>query len=168
MKIDSRKFNFSFFLSNKVKVNNLEEAAKKNGGATLNFETGELYSNIPGNEFIELKKDRELNTISLFIPDTYNINESAGKEKLKKIVSTVIQKVYKRYESVPTMEKGLGSWYSEELQQVVYDNLIIASVHIEDVSEEDIKFFIKLAGFIKKEMRQEAVSITINEALALI
>lgn len=106
--------------------------------------------------------------IHLFIPDTYNINEVAGKEKLKKVISTVIQKIYKKYEMVPTLEKGLGSWYSEELQQVVYDNLIIASVHLEDVSEDDIKFFIKLARFIKKEMRQEAVSITINEALALI
>jgi len=38
-KIDSKKFNFSFFLSNKVKVNNLEEAAKQHGGATLNFDT---------------------------------------------------------------------------------------------------------------------------------
>ena len=78
MKINSKLFNFDFFLSNKVKVADLNEAAKQNGGATLNMETGELYSNVEGNEFIQLKKDRELNTLSLFIPDTYNINNPAG------------------------------------------------------------------------------------------
>lgn len=167
-KINSKMFYFSFFLSGRVEVNDLTQAAKKHGGATYNAETKEMYSNVAGNEFIELKKERELNTLSIFIPDTVDVNQHASKEHVKKVVSTVFQRIMKKYGDIPTVEHGLGSWYSNELHQVIFDNLIITSVHIEDVTESDVKFFISLAKYIKKEMRQEAVSININDALALV
>ena len=167
MKINTSKYGFNFFLSGKVPVTNLEHAAKQFGGATHNFDTDEMYSNVPGNQFIELKPGKELNTLSVFIPSTDGVYEQADKEKVKKVVSTVIQRVYRRYESVPTVEKGLGSYQADD-GGIAYDSLVIASVHLENVSESDIRFFVKIGQYIKKELHQESVSIAINTALALI
>ena len=167
MKINTSKYGFNFFLSGKVKVSNLEEAAKQHGGATQNFDTDEMYSNIPDNQFIELKNGKELNTLSVFIPSTDGTYAAADRKKVKKVVSAVIQRVYRKYEAVPTIEKGLGSYQADD-GGIAYDNLIIASVHIEDVSESDIKFFVSLGKYIKRELHQESVSIGINTALALI
>jgi hypothetical protein len=167
MKINTSKYGFNFFLSGKKQVTNLEAAAKEYGGATLNLDTDEMYSNVPGNQFIELKKDWELNTLSVFIPSTDGVYEQADKEKIKKVVSVVIGRVYRKYESVPTIEKGLGSYQADD-GGIAYDNLIIASVHLEKVEDSDIKFFVKLGQYIKKEMKQESVSLCINDALALI
>lgn len=171
MKFDSRKFNFNFFLSDKVKVNDLDQAARQYGGATHNKDTGEMYSNVPGSEFIDIKDGPELNTLSVYIPDTMSINEAISKEVHKEIVYEIVHRIYKQYGFkgiTPYFEKGLGSWYSEELQEVVYDNLIIASVHLEHVTQADIKFFISLARFIKRKMKQEAVTVVINTAMGLI
>jgi hypothetical protein len=167
MKINTSKYGFSFFLSGKTQVKNLDEAAKQYGGATLNIDTEEMYSNVPGGEFIQLRKAPELNTLSVFIPSTDGTYAAADREKVKKVVSTVIQKVYRKYEAVPTIEKGLGSWQADD-GGIAYDNLIIASVHIEEIAESDIKFFVNLGKYIKREMKQEAVSLGINDALALV
>ena len=75
--IDSRKFNFSFFLSGITKVKNLTEGALRFGGAT-EFDSG-IYSNIPGDNFIHTQKDK--NQISIFIPSTKNINQKV-KQKI--------------------------------------------------------------------------------------
>jgi len=168
MKINSKKFNFSYFLSDRKPVQNLDQAAREYGGATLNLDTGEQYSNIPGDEFIRLRPGRELNTLSVFVPDTYTVNQAADKELIKKVVSTVVQRIHKKYDFIAFPEKGLGSWWSEDKQEVVFDNLQIVNVYLENVTESDIEFFIGLAKYIKKEMKQEAVSIAINDALALV
>jgi hypothetical protein len=170
VKIDPKKFKFSFFLSGKIPVNNLDEAAKQYGGATHNMDTGEMFSNIPGGEFIDIKEG-ELNTLSVYIPDTMSVNQAMSKEAHQAIVNQVVHKIYDRYGNkgiTPMYEKGLGTWYSEELQQVVYDNLIIASVHLEHVTQADIKFFCGLARYIKRAMKQEAVTVAINTAMGLI
>jgi glutamate synthase domain-containing protein 2 len=170
MKIDSKKFNFSFFLSDKIKVTDLDQAARQYGGATHNIDNNEMFSNIPGSEFIDIKQG-ELNTLSVYIPDTMSINQSISKEQHQEVLYEIVHKIYKQYSSkgiTPYYEKGLGSWYSEELQQVVYDNIIIASVHLERVTQADIKFFCSLARYIKKAMKQEAVTVAINTAMGLI
>ena len=167
MKINTSKYGFNFFLSGKVPVTNLEQAAKQYGGATLNLDTDEMYSNIPGNQFIELNHGKELNTLLIFIPSTDGTYEQADKEKIKRVVSTVIQRVYRKYEAIPTIEKGLGSYQADD-GGLAYDNLIIASIHLETVTESDIRFFVKLGQYIKKELHQESVSIAINDALALV
>ncbi|WP_024834177.1 hypothetical protein [Ruminiclostridium josui] len=168
MKISSSKFNFKFFLSGKVKVTSLDEAAKQYGGATKNVDTGEIFSNVPGGEFIEIQQ-KGINILSVYIPDTMNVDQAISKEQHQEMLYEIVHRIYKRYGAItPAFERGLGSWYSEELQKVVYDNIIIASIELEDVTQADIKFFISLAKFIKKEMKQEAVTIGINTAIAMI
>lgn len=161
-KINSNQFSFSFFLSNRKKVESLESGAIENGGATYNKNTNELYSNIAGSDFIELNDN---NKLSIFIPDTININEKTDNLKYAEYIANQIRN---RYNNVNDIEYGLGSWYSDDLQKIVYDNITIASVNLATVTKKDIQFFIKLAEYIKREMAQEAVTITINNALCLI
>jgi hypothetical protein len=167
MKIDSSKFKFQFFLSGKIKVNDLEQAARQYGGATHNIDDNEMFSNVPRSEFI----DSGLNTLSVYIPNTISINEAISEDKHREIVYEIVHRMYKKYGSqgiTSSFEKGLGTWYSEDLQQVVYDNIIIVSVHLENVTQADIKFFCSLARFIKRQMKQEAVTVAINTAMGLI
>ncbi len=170
MIIDSKRFDFKFFLSNKNEVSDLEKAAREYGGATKNIDTGETFSNVPGSEFISIKEE-ELNILSVYIPDTMNVDQAISKEQHKAILYEIVHRLYKQYGSrryTPIYEKGLGSWYSEELQKVVYDNIIIASVELPEVKPKDIEFFIKLARFIKRRMKQEAVTVTINDSMGLV
>jgi hypothetical protein len=165
-KINSKVFNFQFFLSNKKEITDLEQAAKTYGGATNNLYTDEMYSNIPGNEYIEINKLR--NTISLFIPDTYDTNKKADQKLIGKVISYCANKIKNKYGYIPFVEKAIGSWYSENLKQVVYDNIILLVIHLDKITVTDINFFIQLANYIKKEMQQEGVSIGINDSLAII
>jgi len=161
-KINAKKFNFSFFLSSRIPVNSLEDAAKKYGGATWNKTTNEIYSNIAKNEYIELYED---NKISIFIPDTIEINKKIDNAQY---VEYILNQIVSKYGYVNSIEYGLGSWYSEDLRQVIYDNITIVSINLKEVTDNDIEFFIELAKYIKKTMQQEAVTITINTALCLI
>jgi hypothetical protein len=165
-KINNKVFDFQFFLSNKKKVTDLEQSAKQYGGATKNLFTDELYSNIESNDYITINKTR--NTISLFVPDTYNINQKADQQLIGKIITYCATKIKNRYGFIPFAEKAIGSWYSSDLQQVIYDNIILLVTHHDNISITDINFFISLANYIKQEMKQEGVSIGINEALAII
>ena len=54
------------------------------------------------------------------------------------------------------------------MNKVVYDNITIVSVSLNSVNENDIKNFVTLAQYIKSEMSQEGVSISINKSLAII
>jgi hypothetical protein len=99
------------------------------------------------------------------------ISTTISKEQHKQILYEVANRLYIQYSSIghtPIYEKGLGSWYSEELQMVVYDNIIIASLELSEVKTKDIQFFIKLARFIKRQMKQEAVTVTINDSMGLV
>lgn len=166
MKINSKLFNFSFFLSDKKPVNNLEESAKKYGGATKNLYTDEMYSNISGNDYISVNPVK--NHISLFIPDTYNCNEKASQKLIGEVILHCSQKIRERYKDIPRVEKAIGSWYSEDCQQVVYDNIILLNVFPDKLTITDINFFISLAEYVKKSMKQEGVSLAINSALAIV
>jgi hypothetical protein len=165
-KISSKLFNFSFFLSGKKIVTDLESAAIQYGGATKNYYTDEIYSNVAGNEFIEVNAMK--NTISLFIPNTFNISEKANQSLIGKVISYCAFKIKEKYKDIPFIEKAIGSWYSEDLQQVIYDNIILLNIHMDKLTKYDINFFIILANYVKREMKQEGVSISINDALAIV
>lgn len=162
LKIDSNKFNFNFFLSDNKKVDSLRDGAKSFGGATK-FKDG-IYSNIQGNEFIELKKSN--NKISIFIPSTMEGNNKVdNKDYIKKYVNSLTNNY--KIEDL-SFYNTKGSWYSEELQEVIIEDITIITLEKNLLTEQDIRVFISLANQIKREMSQEAVSIAINKALAIV
>lgn len=161
-KINSKNFNFSFFLGGRQKVNSLEEGARKFGGATK-FENG-IYSNIPGNEYITLNESN--NTISLFVPSTIDVNKKADNTEQ---VNYCIRQLKRYYNNANiTFYDTKGSWFSEDLQKVVIEDITIISLNIATITEQDINIFVNLAEYIKQSMNQEGVSIAINTALAIV
>ncbi len=159
--IDSKKFNFSFFLSGITKVKNLKEGAEKFGGAT-EFDSG-IYSNIPGDNFIHIQKN---NQISVFIPSTTNCNIKTDNKKYIEYSLNYLERFY----SIAQINyyNTKGSWYSEDKNEVIEEDITIMTVNKEELTEVDINIFIELANWIKREMAQEGVSISINSALAIV
>ena len=162
MKLNSKKFNFNFFLGGIKKVESLKTGALKNGGATK-FENG-IYSNIEKDEYININKGN--NKISLFIPDTIDISNKTDNTKYIEFCVNQLQNLYSdvnlKYYNTQ------GSWYSEDLKKVIYDDITILTLQLDTITEKDIENFIDLANWIKIEMRQEGVSISINDALAIV
>ena len=161
MIINSKKFNFQFFLSSNKKVTSLEAGALENGGATK-YNNG-IYSNIEGNSDIIINAN---NKLAIFIPDTINVNSKTDNSKYIEYAVKYIQNNFNNDNIV--YYKTVGSWYSEDLQKVVYDNITIISFESENITESNINSMVTLAKYIKNEMSQEGVSININSALAII
>ncbi len=162
MLINSKKFNFQFFLSNNKKVASLEEGARLYGGATK-FDDG-IYSNTEGNEFIAINENK--NNISLFIPSTVNVNRQVNNSNYVNYCYNKIESLYSSNNIMYYDTKG--SWFSDDLQKVVIENITIITLELNTITEADIYNFIQLANWIKKEMSQEGVSIAINTALAIV
>ena len=162
MVIDSKMFNFDFFLSDRKMVSSLVYGAETFGGATM-FEEG-IYSNIPKNEYIEINKDN--NSISLFIPSTVAINTTTDNNEQVMYCVEQLQKYYSNKNI--TYYDTKGSWYSDTLEKVVIEDITIITVDTATVTEQDIEIFIELAEYIKQDMEQEGVSIAINNSLAIV
>lgn len=161
--INSKLFNFSFFLSNNKKVKSLSQGAILHGGATKFDDV--VYSNIEGSELIELKKSD--NEISIFIPSTTNTNKSINnKEQVDKSIS-YLKRFYNITDNLKYY-KTEGSWYSDDLQKVIIEDITIITLKLNTLTESDIQIFIDLAEIVKKDMKQEGVSIAINQALAIV
>lgn len=163
--INSKMFPFSFFLSSKKVVSDMEAATIKYGGSTHNLTTGEMWSNVDGNEYISIKED---NTVTVFIPDTINTNEKANDELVKNVITYVSEKIRQKYHISPLAEKAIGTWYSEELEKIVTDNITLVTIKLQKLEAKDIWFAIGLAKYVKKIMKQEGVSVAINDSLAII
>lgn len=162
LKINSKKFDFSFFLSDRKKVASLEEGAIKYGGATKYNDS--IYSNIEGSEYIHINDNN--NKISVFVPDTINVNQKTDNSDIINYSIKYLQHCFNTENLI--YYKTKGSWYSEELKKVVYDNITIITLDMDTITEDTIQIFIKLANYIKEKMHQEGVSIAINTALAIV
>ena len=162
MQINSNMFGFDFFLSDYVKVDNLETGAKMYGGATR-FDSA-VYSNIEGNDLIEVK-DFE-NELSIFIPSTTNVDVEVDNKFYVEESLEFLEKYYNIHNL--RFYRTEGSWYSEDKKEVIIENITIITVTKDDVSPVDIYIFKLLADWIKKEMRQEGVTITVNSAMAIV
>ena len=162
LKINSKKFNFQFFLSNNKKVASLEEGARLYGGATQ-FDNG-IFSNIESSEFIKINEDK--NSISLFVPSTVNVNQQVNNSYYVNYCYNKLQLLYNNNNI--TYYDTTGSWWSNDKNDIVKEDITIITVDMETITENDIYNFIQLANWIKKEMSQEGVSIAINSALAIV
>ena len=139
LKINSNLFPFSFFLSDRIKVNTLEEGAKTFGGATK-FDDA-IYSNIAGNEYITLNETN--NTISLFVPSTIDVNKKADNTEQ---VNYCIRQLKRYYNNANIKYYNTKRQLVERRStKVVIGNITIITMRIDQLTERDIKIFIELA-----------------------
>lgn len=162
--ISSKKFDLQFFLSNMVKVTDIISGAKEHGGATRNTQTGEIWSNVEGDEFIQVTNK---NTVSIFLPTTMNVDQNASEEKIFSTLHKIHKKMNKISKTAINNNSAIGSWYSDDLQKVVTENIIMITQSVENLTEKDIANYVKIAKMVKKSMKQECVSLKINSSLLL-
>lgn len=163
LKINSKNFNFQFFLSDSIKVKSLKSGALQHGGATKT--QNKIYSNIHKSDYITINDNN--NKLSIFIPDTININQKTDNRQFIDYAINYIQQNFNNPNNIQ-FEKTKGSWYSEDLQKVVYDNITIISFESNSITPIDINIMTILAQYIKNHMQQEGVTITINNSMAII
>ena len=160
--INSKLFNLQYFYSSNKEVKNLISGALENGGATkIN---NKIYSNIQENDFIILNE--KSNTLAIYIPSTMDTDTQIDNTKYINYSANYIQNLYSNNQI--SFESTQGSWFSEDMNKVVIDDITIISISLNEVTQQDIHNFIILAQYIKTEMNQEGVSVLINKSLAII
>ena len=159
-KINVNKFKqVGFFLSSRKEVASLDEA-RVYGGVTK-FD-GKFYSNYEDNNCITLVGGE--NKLSVIIPSTLDADKSINNtEYVEKYLLLLAEKY-----SDLSVEKSIGSWYSENLDKVIVEENCIITVSLKGATERDINILLDLGLMVKKEMTQESVSVLINDSLCLV
>ena len=164
MLINNNKFNqITFFLSGNVEVKDLRTGAIMHGGAT-EFD-GIPYSNIEGSSYFTVNEAEE-NVIRILVPTTINIDQQINNKSFVDKYLSMVKNSY-NFKDIKTYNT-VGSWYSEELQKVVYDYSTVIEISMKKIDENIINYFLDMGLKIKSDMTQEAVSVFINKSLAIV
>ena len=148
-----------FFLSSRKEVTSLDEA-RTYGGVTK-FD-GKFYSNYEENNCITLAGGE--NKLSVIIPSTLDADKSINNtEYVEKYLLLLAEKY-----SDLSVEKSIGSWYSENLDKVIVEENCIITVSLKGATEKDINILLDLGLMVKEEMTQESVSVLVNDSLCLV
>lgn len=147
----------TFYLANRIQVESLEDGAVQYGGATLI--DGKIYSNIEESE--ELKLNMK-NTVGILVPTTIEVNTTVDNKKYVEEVENTIKdfgKVISKFDSK-------GSWYSDVEGVVVEENTIVTFES--NGNPFDMQLLKYLAEKLKLDMKQEAITIILNDGIAII
>ena len=147
----------TFYLANRIQVESLEDGAVQYGGATLI--DGKIYSNIEESE--ELKLNMK-NTVGILVPTTINTNTTVDNKKYVKEIEDTL----KDFGKITTKLNSKGSWYSDTEGVVIEENTIIKFSSNGNIF--DLKLLSYLAEKLKTDMSQEAVTIILNDGIAII
>ena len=162
MLLNFKKFKqISFFLGGRKEVDSLEDGARKYGGATLLGE--KIYSNCEDNDYINLLEEK--NNISVIIPSTLDADVEIDNTEY---VTRYLKILNKEYSGKITVCNSVGSWYSDDLNKVIIEKNTIITVSIDNLDAEKINSILNLGILIRDEMKQEAVSVLINDALCIV
>ena len=146
-----------FYLANRIQVESLEDGAVQYGGATLI--DGKIYSNIEESE--ELKLNMK-NTVGILVPTTININTKINNKKYVEEVENTIKDFGKNISKFDSK----GSWYSDTEGVVVENNTIVTFES--NGNPFDMQLLKYLAKKLKTDMKQEAITIILNDGIAII
>ena len=147
----------TFYLANRIQVESLEDGAVQYGGATLI--DGKIYSNVEESE--ELKLNMK-NTVGILVPTTININTKINNKKYVEEVENTIKDFGKTINKFDSK----GSWYSDVEGVVVEENTIVTFES--NGNPFDLKLLKYLAEKLKIDMSQEAITIILNDGIAII
>lgn len=146
-----------FYLANRVEVESLEAGAIKYGGATaLN---GKIYSNIEESEELNLNMK---NTVGILVPSTIDVNTTVDNKKYVEDVENTI----KDFGKAISKFNSRGSWYSDTEGVVVEENTIVTFES--NGNPFDLQLLRYLAEKLKSDMKQEAITIILNDGIAIV
>ena len=147
----------TFYLANRIQVESLEDGAVQYGGATLI--NGKIYSNI--NESEELNLNMK-NTVGILVPSTMDININIDNKKYVEEVEAVLKDFGKTISKFDSK----GSWYSDTEGVVVEENTIVTFES--NGNPFDLQLLKYLAEKLKSDMKQEAITIILNDGIAIV
>ena len=146
-----------FYLANRVEVESLEAGAIKYGGATaLN---GKIYSNIEESEELNLNMK---NTVGILVPSTIDVNTIVDNKKYVENVENTLKDFGKAISKFDSR----GSWYSDTEGVVVEENTIVTFES--NGNPFDLQLLKYLAEKLKSDMKQEAITIILNDGIAIV
>lgn len=146
-----------FYLANRVEVESLEAGAIEYGGATaLN---GKIYSNIGESEELNLNMK---NTVGILVPTTIEVNTTIDNKKYVEDVENTIKDFGKTINKFDSR----GSWYSDTEGVVVEENTIVTFES--NGNPFDLQLLKYLAEKLKSDMKQEAITIILNDGIAIV
>ena len=146
-----------FYLANRIEVESLEAGAIKYGGATaLN---GKIYSNIEESEELNLNMK---NTVGILVPSTIDVNTTVDNKKYVEDVENTIKDFGKAISKFDSK----GSWYSDTEGVVVEENTIVTFES--NGNPFDMQLLKYLAEKLKSDMKQEAITIILNDGIAIV
>ena len=147
----------TFYLANRIQVESLEDGAIKYGGATaLN---GKIYSNVEESEELNLNAK---NTVGILVPTTIEVNTIIDNKKYVEDVENTIKDFGKTISKFDSK----GSWYSDVEGVVVEENTIVTFES--NGNPFDLQLLKYLAEKLKSDMKQEAITIILNDGIAII
>lgn len=151
-------FRDSFILNSRTTVESLEAGARLYGGATqLGFF---IHSNIDTGYPIELGA---MNTYGIIVPTTINVNEVINNREYLEYVDRKLNII-----ADTDIFTGAGSWYSEELNEVIIEknNIVIMET---DMEPSVVLQYLRLVALnLKDMMTQEGISIIVNNGLVIV
>ena len=147
----------TFYLANRIQVESLEDGAVQYGGATLI--DGKIYSNIEESE--ELKLNMK-NTVGILVPSTIEVNTKIDNKKYVEEVENTIKDFGKTINKFDSK----GSWYSDTEGVVVEENTIVTFES--NGNPFDMQLLKYLAKKLKYDMKQEAITIILNDGIAIV
>ena len=147
----------TFYLANRIQVESLEDGAVQYGGATLI--NGKIYSNI--NESEELNLNMK-NTVGILVPTTIEVNTTIDNKKYVEEVEAVLKDFGKTINKFDSK----GSWYSDTEGIVIEENTIVTFES--NGHPFDMHLLKYLAKKLKTDMKQEAITIILNDGIAII
>lgn len=149
----------AFCLKNRVSVETLEIGAKLYGGATQI--DNNIFSNCDETTTFDINDE---NTLGIIVPSTIDVDtEIDNTEYVEKVLETM---KFEGFSNI-VVKDCRGSWYSDDLNKVVVENNTLITFTSFDTNY-DINIVRQIAHALKVYMSQEAVSIIVNDSLAII
>ena len=146
-----------FYLANRIEVESLEAGAVQYGGATLI--NGKIYSNVEESEELNLNMK---NTVGILVPTTIEVNTTIDNKKYVEDVENTIKDFGKAISKFDSR----GSWYSDTEGVVVEENTIVTFES--NGNPFDLQLLKYLAEKLKSDMKQEAITIILNDGIAIV
>lgn len=159
--LNKLNLNNIFFLSDSVKVNSLDEGARQYGGATM-FEDGVCVSGVAKSDEL-IVNNKTYSVISIFIPSTLNVNKEIDNSKFVERYLEMFNKIFK---NDGVISHASGSWVDANNNIVIEKQTIISS--LENLTKTKYEKLLRLAKRVKREMLQEGVTITIDNAFLIV
>ena len=146
-----------FYLANRIEVESLEAGAIKYGGATEKKK--KIYSNVEESEELNLNMK---NTVGILVPTTIEVNTTIDNKKYVEDVENTIKDFGKAISKFDSR----GSWYSDTEGVVVEENTIVTFES--NGNPFDLQLLKYLAEKLKSDMKQEAITIILNDGIAIV